>query len=124
MGDLSDISKRLREQDNRCTTNPMFCVQEKRRETGYDPQWTDNRVWIDHESGDYETSEVEKPGYEEIGYKDTWYTIMVTFTEQGCKDYLKANRHNHGETRIYVESFRRCEEMIRIREWLESDDRG
>lgn len=44
---------------------------------------------------------------------------MVTFTEEGCKQYLRANGHNHhGETRIYAKSFYRCREMIEIRKML------
>lgn len=120
-GDLLDISERLRTQDNRCTVEPMFCVQEKHREYGFDTQWNDDFVWIDVQSGDNDVSETEKPGYIKTGYKDTWLTVMVAFTEEGCKDYLRLNGHNLGETRIYVESFRRCDEMIRIRAWLMSN---
>jgi hypothetical protein len=49
---------------------------------------------------------------------------MVAFTEQGLKDYMIQDGHNvkarahNGETRIYVETFRRCDEMIRIRKML------
>ena len=49
---------------------------------------------------------------------------MVGFTEEGCKEYLRLNGHNersrahNGEIRIYAESFRRCPEMIAIREAL------
>lgn len=49
---------------------------------------------------------------------------MVAFTEGGCQEYIELNGHNDrsrahkGEIRIYAESFRRCPEMIAIREWL------
>jgi len=119
MNDLSDISERLRTQDNQCTCEPMFCVQEKKRDIGYDPSCSNgNTVWIDTEGGDYIEVLPETPGAEEYGYKDRWETVMVCFTEEGCKDYLRQNGHNHGETRIYVESFHRCDEMIRIRQFL------
>jgi len=116
--DMLAIGEQLRTQDNRITAEPMFCVQEKRREYGFDLKCTDQTVWIDQESGEYEESDTEKPGYEEVGYKDIWHTVMVAFTEAGCKDYLRQNGHNHNEPRIYVESFRRCDEMIAIRKWL------
>lgn len=112
---LADIGHRLRTQDNRMTAHPMFCVQEKRREYGYDPRWTDNCVWIGE---DGEVSKVEVAGFRRTGYKDSWHTVMVAFTQVGCEDYLNMNRHNLGETRIYVESFYRCPEMIALREWL------
>jgi len=118
MSDLKKITEQLRTQDNRCTNLPMFCVQEKKREYGFDPQWSDNCVWIDTVSGDYGVSETERDGWEKTGYKDFWITVMVCFTEQGCMDYLSVNGHHHGETRIYVESFYRCEEMIKVREFL------
>jgi hypothetical protein len=123
--DLMDISERLRTQDNRCTTDPMFCLQIKVRDWGYAPQYGgDDTVWIDMESGDYEEVEPETEGAEEFGFKDRWETVMVAFTEQGIEDYMRQDGHNvkrrahNGETRIYVESFRRCDEMIRIRECL------
>jgi len=125
MADLSDISDRLRTQDNRCTAEPMFCVQEKIRDRGYDAQYADgDTIWIDMESGDYVEVPPHTPGSEEFGYRDRWETVMVCFTEQGCKDYLELNGHNHKETRIFVGSFRRCDEMIRIRQWLKTQEKG
>jgi hypothetical protein len=97
-------------------------VQEKHTEYGFDPKWCDDTVWIDTEDG---CNIVEAPvdGEEtdtvfKTGFKDRWETVMVAFTEEGCKDYLRQNGHNHGKTRIYVESFRRCDEMIAIRKML------
>lgn len=124
---LSAISERLRTQDNRITQNPMFCVQIKVREIGYDANYADgDTVWIDMASGDFEEVEFGQPGAEEFGYKDRWETVMVAFTEKGCEEYLELNGHNdrrkahNGEVRIYVESFNRCPEMIAIREALMS----
>ena len=114
---LSAIGERLRTQDNRYTLNPMFCVKEKHREYGFDTAYADQTVWIDIESG--EETQPNAPGAEETGYKDRWETVMVAFTEEGCKEYLRLNGHNHrGETRIYVHSWNRCPEMIAIRECL------
>ena len=50
-------------------------------------------------------------------------TVSVS-TEDGCKEHLELNGHNYRsrshrqQTRIYVESFYRCPEMIAIRESL------
>lgn len=118
MNSMDEIGERIRTQDNRCTMNPMFCVQEKRREYGIDPRWTDNHVWLDQSTGDTVISKKPKKGYEKTGYKDSWHTVMVAFTEAGAQEYIRQDGHNLGKTRIYVESFNRCPEMIAIREWL------
>ena len=55
---------------------------------------------------------------QEKGHVGQWITIMVAFTEEGCKEYLRQDGHNHRGARIYVESFRRCPEMIAIRKYL------
>jgi hypothetical protein len=117
---LPSIGERLRTQDNRCTAEPMFCVQVKVSDVGYDPNYADgDTVWIDMESGEFDIVEPDTKGAKEFGYKDRWETVMVAFTEAGAQDYIRQNGHNHrGELRIYVESFRRCEEMIAIRKHL------
>lgn len=125
MSTLAEIGERLRTQDNRITENPMFCVQIKVRDTGYDIAYCDDRCWWN--AGQLEVV-FEKPddldGWEEFGYKDRWETVMVAFTEKGCEEYLALDGHNvkrrahNGEVRIYVESFNRCSEMIAIRKFL------
>lgn len=112
---LIQIGERLKTQDNRITQNPMFCVQELKRDYGYSPEWVTDTVWF------YDGDIVPEgtPGATQSGYKDRWQTVMVAFTEAGCEEYLRLNGHNHrGETRIYVESFNRCPEMIAIRDFL------
>lgn len=103
----------------------MFCVQEKRRLVGLDTAYSVRRCWLD--SANEETIYDDDEGFtappqgdqwEEFGYIDQWFTVMVAFTEEGCKEYLRLDGHNLKETRIYVESFNRCPEMIAIREAL------
>ncbi len=126
---LEQISERLRTQDNRCTSNPMFCVQIKVRDVGYDTAYATNHCWRNFESDetiyddDPNFQEPEGEEWSEFGYVDRWETVMVAFTEKGCEEYLELNGHNgrrahKGEFRIYVESFNRCPEMIAIREML------
>lgn len=112
---LVDIAERLRTQDNRSTSQPMFCVQELKREWGIDSGYTETFGWVDDEGNQLPG---EEPGAHKVGYRDRWETVMVAFTEVGCKEYLALDGHNLGETRIYVESFNRCPEMILIRELL------
>ena len=96
----------------------MFCVQENKRIIGLDSNYATETVWIDTSSGESEEVPPNTPGAEEFGYLDIWETVMVAFTEEGCKEYLRLNGHNHKETRIFVESFNRCPEMVAIREAL------
>lgn len=127
------ISHRLNTQDNRITQNPMFCVQIKRRDVGYDSAYATNKCW--HDSAGDQTiydddenfkGEPEGSEWDEFGYVDRWETVMVAFTEKGCEEYLELNGHNdrrrahNGEVRIYVESFNRCPEMILIREMIKA----
>lgn len=112
--ELQAIGERLRTQDNRITHNPMFCVQQKRRIVGLHRDYSDQTVWI----LDGEQVEPETEGATEYGVREHWETVMVAFTEEGCKEYLRQNGHNLRAPRIYVESFNRCPEMIAIRDFL------
>lgn len=91
---ISEISARLKSQDNRCTANPMFCAQ----------------IW-----------KADKPG----GAAGKWSTVMTTFTEAGCREYIE-NKAPKAKTRINVDSFSGCSEMEAIREtilkWHERDE--
>ena len=114
--ELLKVRDSLKTQDNRCTDNPMFCVQEKVVVTGMDPAWTDEHKYLDPD----DCSEVDSgfPGAVKTGYIEYWKTVMVAFTEEGCKEYIRQNGHNLNEPRIYVESFNRCPEMISIRKTI------
>jgi len=115
--ELLAIAARLKTQDDRCTAEPMFCVQERRREYGYHPDYAVDYVWIDD---DCEETTEATPGARKVYYKDHWRDVMVAFTEHACEIYIRQNKHNLGETRIYAKSFYRCYEMIDIRAWLMS----
>lgn len=127
---LRITAENLRTQDNRCTADPMFCVQIKVRDVGYDSAYSDNRCW--HDSANEQTIYDDDPDFKEpegdewdkFGYLDRWETVMVAFTQAGCEEYLRLNGHNdrrrahNGEVRIYAESFNRCPEMLAIRAFL------
>jgi len=107
------------------TMNPMFCVQKKHRDEGYDAAYACNLCWRDSanditiydDDKDFAGPPTEDE-WEEFGYVDRWDTVMVAFTEEGCQEYLRQDGHNLGETRIYVMSFNRCPEMILVRDML------
>jgi hypothetical protein len=130
---LKRIRTNLRTQDNRATSWPMFAVQQKRRDYGYDPNYSDHVVWIDqcndcveapneaecaksdyvlepdeptHEQLEkqYQETGDEPDGWTRTSYVDRWEFVTACFTEQGCKDYLEVNGHNLNEPRIYAYS--------------------
>lgn len=128
------------------TAEPMFCLQILQRDAGYDAGYADNKCWWNPEMLEsvYDDDSDERKadlrfimrkdecGFEEapagwegpFGYKDRWETVMIALTQKGIDDYMDLDGHNvkrrafRGMTRTYVESFRRCQEMIDIREAL------
>jgi len=121
---IFELANQIKNEDNRCTAYPMYCVQILIRDSGYDPNYSSDTIWINMNSGDYEECDEDESGAEEFGYKDRWETVMFSLTEQGCNDYIELNGHNlkrqahDGQVRIYVESFYRCQEMIVLRNFL------
>ena len=113
--ELQNIAHNLRTQDNRITQNPMFCVQTLHRDI-VPEEFANESIWV-RDGEEIEWSEVDS-NTKQYGVKNRWETVMVAFTEEGCKEYLRQNGHNLNKPRIYVESFNRCPEMIAIRDWL------
>lgn len=122
----------LNTQDNRMTANPMFCAQILRRDVGYDADWADRCCWHDSVNDDTvydddpDFKEPEGPDWDRFGYVERWETVMVCFTEAAAQSFLDSQAHNlqsrafRGQTRIYVESFNGCEEMVAIRAILKA----
>ena len=127
---LKEIGELLRTQDNRITESPMFCVQVNDRVHGLDKDYGDGIEWIDLddvESGIQPAPEnPDETKLTAFGYRDNWKTVLVCFTEEGCKEHLRQNQHNYryyDGFRIYVESFYRCPEMKAVREFLMTLDK-
>lgn len=130
---LKEIGEQLRTQNNRGSDAPVFIVQQKRRDWGYEQGYSDSYGWINESSGEYEEADEEKSreleeGYDESGetgnvwekiyYQDRWEYVTACFTEKGCQDYLARNGHNLKEPRIYADTSYRNEEYRTIREAL------
>lgn len=125
--ELRVIARELETQDNDCTDEPYFFVQEKRRDYGYDPDYSDHVVWLDCDSEEVGADEAEVLGrrYEDgeevdgdwtrTGYVDRWETVQACLTRRGAEAYIKANGHNHGPLRIYTQSAYRNEEIQLLR---------
>ncbi len=141
MNDLTTIAHNLRTQDNRITANPIFMVQVKVSHLGTpdndDPHYWVNNDWerVDddisklldeaEESGLNEWVHPDEPdrkrylkGYTKVHYVDVYQHHMPFFTEHGANEYLKINKHNLREPRIYVESGYRNAEWELVRQHL------
>ena len=119
---LKEIRESLLNQNNRGTQDPLFCLQTKKRDYGYDEMYADLWAWYFDgeyydEPFDYDQEITDE--WEKVYYCERWSTVMVSLTEQGCIDWRDSNKHHlHGESRIYAMSLWRCEEMITIRKHL------
>lgn len=131
MTEIKRIGERIATQDNRCTDVPLFVVQEKVRDYGYHSDYSDDYVWRNAE--DFEDlpdgdKVVELEGlddnyedtspWEKCHYRERWEFVTACFTEQGCKDFLALDGHNHGETRIYAYGSYRNNEFRTVRQFL------
>ncbi|KAE9742214.1 ead/Ea22-like family protein [Escherichia coli] len=124
------IGENIRTQDNRITSDPMFCVYQKREivvDADYD---YDRIVWVDEDGNEankrqnrrlellHENFREPPEKWRRVAVKDIDGFVTCCFTEQGCKDYLAANGHNLRLPFIYVKSGFRNAEYIGIRNWL------
>lgn len=130
------IGENIRTQDNRITSEPMFCVFQKREIVVDEDYDCDRIVWVDEEG--CEATERQRMRLELLhdNYRETpdkWRRIAVKdiddfvtccFTEQGCKDYLACNGNNLRLPFIYVKSGFRNAEYIGIRNWLAGIGKG
>ncbi|URI08788.1 hypothetical protein MW290_24740 [Aquincola tertiaricarbonis] len=130
--EIMAICHRLHTQDNRITDNPLFAVQERREIAGLDDGYADAWAWVNddceeitdpdevarleaaHANGD------DTPGARRVGMTHRWEFVTGCLTEQGCKDYIKANGHNLHSPRIYAYGSYRNAEFIALRKWLKS----
>ncbi|HFF3904072.1 TPA: ead/Ea22-like family protein [Escherichia coli] len=124
------IGENIRTQDNRITSDPMFCVYQKREivvDADYD---YDRIVWVDEDGNEankrqsrrlellHENFREPPEKWRRVAVKDIDEFVTCCFTEQGCKDYLAANGHNLRLPFIYVKSGFRNAEYIGIRNCL------
>jgi hypothetical protein len=136
---LLHIAKQIIEQDNRCTGDPIFLVQGLERIGPIMLENSDGNIaFYDHdmceiyyrdqhpdEWDNYKKLHDDGELPDEItasAYIEKWMTVQPCFTEEGAKDYIRANGHNlatqYNGIRIYVDSLYRNREMIDIRNAL------
>lgn len=132
---LEELATRLREQDNECTSYPIYTVHEQVTINGLDTEYTDNVAWFYDGSMVGETaydepthSELEAAhyrgedppeGYTRTGIAHYWHMIEPFMTMDAAQAYIKSNSHRHsGDLRVYVESAHRNPEMRELRRLL------
>ncbi|WP_343743119.1 hypothetical protein [Herbaspirillum huttiense] len=129
MAELIAIGKNLLTQDNRCTDQPLFIVEQKRLIVGIDTEYANKIGWFDsdgmatpeeHEflEKQYKKSRREPDGWTRTGYSEEWQFVTACFTEQGCKDYIRIDGHNLKEPRIYADGSYRNNEYRTVRNFL------
>lgn len=123
---VETMAERLKTQDNLCTADPIFLVQQRRRIYGLDPDYSDKVVWM---SDGYEVEEEEAKKYEETykngddtpedairtSYEDTWEFVSCFLTRQGAEDFIANQKHNLTDPRVYVDSAHRNSEWKALR---------
>lgn len=127
---IQEIAEQIRTQDNRITDQPIFIVERKVRDCGFEIEYADDFEWF--HPGKQTTADERQArilnkmveagrdtgDWRHVGYKDRWEFVTACFTEQGCKDFIKRDGHNHGETRIYAVGSYRNEEYRLVRNML------
>jgi len=130
--DAQRIGELICTQDNRCTSDPLFIVQQRHRIYGLDKDHTEDHLWWDAVNNEEATDEeaaglyaIDDDGgdvgaWVRIGYIDRWEFVTACFTERGCQDYIDAHGHNLTAPRIYAASAYRNAEFIAVRKLLAS----
>lgn len=129
-----DMAHELQVQDNACTAEPIFIVQQKVRLYGVDPDLCDEGevVWMNATDDYHEVEPEEKKQLEELyqdtynipdkyhrtGYIEQWEFVQPFLTRKGAERYIDENRHNLKEPRIYVDSAYRNKEWQEVRKRL------
>jgi hypothetical protein len=140
---LREMRELLATQDNLSTAEPVFVVQERRWDCGYDLDYCDNVAWVDGEGGEPVTAvnnaalfskleswhrgelaalDGDEEGREEFwtrtGYVERWEFVQPFLTRAAAEEFRATQAHNLGVTRIYVESAYRNPEWRTLRSLL------
>jgi len=125
------MGQQLRTQDDACTRDPIFVVQQRKRIYGMDGDYVDQFAWItddaDCDEADIEEaakleakyeSDEETPGWMRVAYHDTWEFVQPFFTRAAAEAFIARNAHRLTDPRVYVDSAYRNPEWQAVREHL------
>lgn len=130
--ELLDVGHLIRTQDNRCTDAPLFVVMKKRPIVASPDHDYDYIEWVNVDNDYAVASEVRArrlealyegcrdipEGWERFAMKEIDVFVTACFTEQGCKDFLARDGHNHRKPFIYAFGSYRNAEFRAVRDWL------
>ncbi len=135
---LAPIAKLIGKEDNAYTADPIFLVQERVLESGYDPDFGGDVAWF-HSEGEvvfrkeaperfarFEAEDFsgeddgDQDDWTRTGYQYRWEFVQPFLTRAAADLYCKTQHHRHrGKLRVYVESAYRNWEWQLVREALE-----
>lgn len=129
---IEKLAHEMQTQDNLCTADPIYLVQEERIIYGFQPECAadgDYHWYFPDEDGYYDVptdgeglplseEEAEIFGYEKAYFITTKEFVCAHFTMAAAERYIEAQKHNLKSPRIFVDSMYRCDEMKAIREFL------
>lgn len=129
---LKDLATKLREQDNYCTSYPIYTVQEQVVIAGFDADYTEEIAWfydgqmIGEESSErveleagHDRGEGPPYGHTRTGIAREWRMCEVFMTLDAANAYIGTNGHRHSsELRVYIESGHRNPELRELRRML------
>lgn len=133
---LKEMKDRLLTQDNCYTTDPVYVVQEKYKQSVPDYRGEfveyietmsgDNCSYDSYEemveafleSGYDKEEQINDSDYFENSYNIDWRNINYHFTREGAEWFIKRKKHDYNELRIYVDSLYHCYEMKMLRDIL------
>lgn len=133
------LGHELRTQDNRITSCPLFCVEQKQRVYGDELCDPDGSIFVLERDPSYgcwdtveeavqELKEDEDDDFDpeedlsEIFYHSYWEFVTAHFTETAAQLYIDQNKHNLKEPRIFVSSQYRCHEFNQVVKYIRSKE--
>jgi len=132
---MKSIGQKIKTQDNRGTSHPMYLVQEKVRDYGYDPEYSDDYTWTNNEGDSPDRDEFDelegayrldgddhRGEWYRIHYNDRWEYVQTFFTQDAAEAFIRTQAHKYGELRTYVDSGYNNPEWRQIRDYLTSGD--
>jgi hypothetical protein len=139
---IIDFLKRLKHSletdDNRCTANPVWVVQQQEieedittcadcdfwRDEDYNrlpdeaTEVLDSAYWAGDDTAAYDGTAYYISACYRISTTENWVPVQTLLTEAGAEDYINLNGHNLKKPRIYVDSAWRNDEIANLRRLL------
>ena len=115
---MNELKKEYANQDNRSTRWPIYVTVQELKFVGViDDQYSSMGVdkyeksncelCDDSDDCDLENNQDQECTQKEIKCGYVWQDIEMFLTIKGAKEFIEADKHNHGELRTFVKHFSR-----------------